>query len=117
MVAIVSTAYSTNTYYKAAASAQAAGAGSATSTAASATTEQAAATVTLSDEALAALAATDFATIIAETRTRLAALLKEAAEVGVNSTPSFVVNGRLVAGADYALLKRIIEEILGKKEK
>lgn len=78
MVAIVSTAYSTNTYYKAAASAQAAGASSATSTAASATTEQAAATVTLSDEALAALATTDFATVIAETRTRLAALLKEA---------------------------------------
>lgn len=74
MVAIVSTAYSTNTYYKAAASAQAAGA----STAASATTEQAAATVTLSDEALAALAATDFATVLAGTRTKLAALLKEA---------------------------------------
>lgn len=78
MVAIASTAYSTNTYYKAAASAQAAGTGTATSMAASATTEQAAATVTLSDEALAALAATDFATVIAETRTKLAALLKQA---------------------------------------
>ena len=78
MVAVVSTAYSTNTYYKAAASAQAAGVGTAATAAATATTEQAATSVTLSDEALAALAATDFATVIAETRTKLAALLKEA---------------------------------------
>lgn len=76
MVAVVSTAYSTNTYYKTAASAQ--GASTATSTASTVATEQAAATVTLSDEALAALAATDFATVIAETRTKLAALLQEA---------------------------------------
>jgi hypothetical protein len=78
MVAIVSTAYSTNTYYKAAASAQAAGAATAANAAVTATSEQAATSVTLSDEALAALAATDFATVIAETRTKLAALLKEA---------------------------------------
>jgi hypothetical protein len=77
MVAVVSTAYSTNTYYKAAASAQAAGAATAAN-AVTGTAEQAATSVTLSDEALAALAATDFATVIAETRTKLAALLKEA---------------------------------------
>jgi len=41
--------------------------------------------------------------------------VKEAAEVGVNSTPSFVVNGRIVAGADYNALRRIIEDFLGKK--
>ncbi|MFA5140419.1 MAG: thioredoxin domain-containing protein [Elusimicrobiota bacterium] len=41
--------------------------------------------------------------------------VKEAAEVGVNSTPSFVVNGRIVAGADYNTLKRVIEDFLGKK--
>jgi hypothetical protein len=77
MVAVISTAYSTNTYYKAAASAQAAGAATAAN-AVTGTTEQAATSVTLSDEALAALAATDFVTVIAETRTKLAALLKEA---------------------------------------
>ena len=78
MVAVVSTAYSTNTYYKAAASAQAAGAGTATTTGATATAEQAATSVTLSDEALAALATKDFATVIAEARAKLMALLKEA---------------------------------------
>ena len=77
MVAVVSTAYSTNTYYKAAASAQLAGTTTA-ATSTAATTEPAATSVTLSDEALAALAATDFATVIAETRAKLAALLKEA---------------------------------------
>ena len=76
MVAVVSTAYSINPYYKAAASAQAAGAATAASTAA--TTEQAATSVTLSDEALAALAADDFAAVIAETRARLTTLLEEA---------------------------------------
>jgi hypothetical protein len=77
MVAVVSTAYSTNTYYKTAASAQAAGAANAAN-AVIGTTEQAATSVTLSDEALAALATTDFATVIAETRTKLAALLEDA---------------------------------------
>lgn len=77
MVAVVSTAYSANTYYKAAASAQAAGAGTATGVATTAT-ELAATSLTLSDEALATLATTDFATVVAETRTRLAALLKQA---------------------------------------
>lgn len=74
----VSTAYSTNSYYKAAVSAQAANTTTAAASKTSGTTEQAATSVTLSDEALAALATKDFATIIAETRTKLAALLKEA---------------------------------------
>jgi len=73
----VSSAYSTNTYYKAAASAQAAGA-TATGTTATGTTEQAATSVTLSDEALAALADRDFATVVADARAKLSALLTEA---------------------------------------
>lgn len=75
----VTTAYSSNTYYKAAASAQAAGsAGSASSAKTATSTEQAATSVTLSEEALAALAAKDFATVIAETRATLTDLLKQA---------------------------------------
>lgn len=76
----VTTAYSTNTYYKAAASASAAttSATAATTTAATAPTTSAATSVTLSDEAKAALAAKDFITVLAETRTKLAALLTEA---------------------------------------
>ena len=73
----VSSAYSTNTYYKAAASAQAAGA-TATGTTATGTAEQAATSVTLSDEALAALADRDFATVVADARAKLSALLTEA---------------------------------------
>lgn len=75
----VSTAYSTNTYYKAAASAQATTATTAsTATATTGTSEQAATSVTLSDEAKAALAAKSFATVISETRVKLTDLLKEA---------------------------------------
>ncbi|KRA50195.1 hypothetical protein [Devosia sp. Root635] len=76
----VSTAYSTNSYYKAAASAQAANAANAAaaSTAAGNTTEQAATSVTLSDEAMAALADRDFAAVIADARAKLSALLTEA---------------------------------------
>ncbi|QQR37663.1 hypothetical protein JI749_08695 [Devosia oryziradicis] len=77
MVAVVSTAYSANPYYRAAASAHAA-TGTATGVAAGGSTEQAATSVTLSDEAMAALAVTDFATVVAETRAKLTALLKEA---------------------------------------
>lgn len=73
----VSSAYSTNSYYKAAASAQAAGATS-TSSAAATTTEQAATSVTLSDEARAALADRDFATVITDARAKLTTLLTEA---------------------------------------
>lgn len=73
----VNTAYSTNTYYRAAASAQAASATTA-STSATGSTEQAATSVTLSDEARAALAAKDFATVLAEARAKLVALLKDA---------------------------------------
>jgi hypothetical protein len=79
MVAVTSAAYSTNTYYKAAASAQAAAATSAAVTGSSATVdEQAAATVTLSDEARAALAAKDFATVVSDTHAKLLTLLTEA---------------------------------------
>jgi hypothetical protein len=79
MVVVTSAAYSTNTYYKAAASAQAAAATSAAATGSSATVdEQAAATVTLSDEARAALAAKDFATVVSDTHAKLLALLTEA---------------------------------------
>lgn len=75
----VNTAYSTNTYYRAAASAQAAGATStATSSSATEATEQPATSVTLSDQARAALAAKDFATVVAEARAKLVALLKGA---------------------------------------
>ncbi len=76
MVAVVSTAYSTNTYYKAAASAQAAGAVGSSIT--SPATEQAATSVTLSDEAIAALAERDFATVVADAHSKLATLLKDA---------------------------------------
>ena len=73
----VSTAYSANTYYRTAASAHAATA-AAEQTPPTATTEQPATSVTLSDEARAALAARDFVTVIADTRTKLTTLLKQA---------------------------------------
>lgn len=74
---VVSSAYSTNSYYKAAASAQAAGA-TATTAAATGASEPAATSVTLSEEALAALAAKDFATVVADARAKLSTLLTEA---------------------------------------
>ncbi|WP_332699619.1 hypothetical protein [Devosia sp.] len=80
MVAINS-AYSTTTYYQAAASILAAGTTSTTSDADATTTggtEQAATSVTLSDAALAALATKDFATVVADTRAKLTALLQAA---------------------------------------
>lgn len=78
MVAVNST-YSTNTYYKAAAASASTQGAAATAPAAQAgTSQKAAATVTLSDEAKAALAAKDFAQVLADTRTKLVALLKDA---------------------------------------
>ncbi|MCR6673911.1 hypothetical protein [Devosia ginsengisoli] len=74
----VSSAYSTSSYYKAAASAQAAGATSTSTAATGSTTEQAATSVTLSDEALAALADRTFATVISDARAKLTTLLTEA---------------------------------------
>jgi hypothetical protein len=79
----ISTAYSTTGYssYASLAStltAQTSTAASTTTTAGTTTTEQAATSVTLSDAALAALATKDFATVLAEAKTKLAALLKEA---------------------------------------
>ncbi|HEV7345860.1 MAG TPA: hypothetical protein VGN60_09560 [Devosia sp.] len=73
----VNTAYSTTTYYKAAASAQAASKPSG-GAAPTATAEQAATSVTLSDEALAALAAKDFFAVVADARAKLTTLLSEA---------------------------------------
>lgn len=43
--------------------------------------------------------------------------MKEAAALGIQSTPSFIVNGRLVPGADYARVKAAIDGFLQKKEK
>ena len=78
MVAI-STAYSTSTYYKTAAATVATTSASATTaTATSSATGEPATTVTLSDEAKAALTAKDFATVVADTHAKLLALLKEA---------------------------------------
>ncbi|SEQ02334.1 hypothetical protein SAMN05428969_1584 [Devosia sp. YR412] len=75
----VTTAYSTSTYYKPATAAVAASVtGSASGTAAAVSAAQAATSVTLSDEAKAALAAKDFTTVLAEARSKLVALLKEA---------------------------------------
>lgn len=76
MVAI-STAYSTSTYYKTAAATVATTSAS-TTAATAATTAQAATSVTLSDEAKAALAAKDFATVMADAKAKLLVLLKEA---------------------------------------
>lgn len=77
MVAI-SAPNAASAYYQAAASAHAAGVTPA-STATTPMLEQAATSVTLSDEALAALATTpDFATVLADTRAKLDALLEEA---------------------------------------
>lgn len=78
MVAVTSTAYSTNSYYRAAATAQAAGVASGGGTASTATSQQAATSVTLSDEAMAALAERDFATVLADAQSKLATLLTEA---------------------------------------
>ena len=77
MVAI-NTAYSTSTYYKAATTATASATSAATTTATTSSTSQSATSVTLSDEAKAALAAKDFATVLAEARAKLVALLKDA---------------------------------------
>lgn len=77
MVAI-NTAYSTSTYYKAATTATASATSAATATATTSNTSQSATSVTLSDEAKAALAAKDFATVLAEARAKLVALLKDA---------------------------------------
>ena len=76
----VSTAYSTSTYYKAASSAGAAtGSPSSRATSSAAVaTDQGATSVTLSDAAVAALANKDFATVLADTHSKLTLLLKDA---------------------------------------
>ena len=75
----VNTAYSTNTYYKTVAPVTATTTSSTAATTVASTTSQSATSVTLSDEAKAALATKDFATVLSETRAKLLALLKEAA--------------------------------------
>lgn len=79
----ISTAYSSTGYSSYASlattlAAQTSAAAPASTTTSTTTTEQAATSVTLSDAALAALATKDFASVIAETKTKLAALLEEA---------------------------------------
>lgn len=74
---VVSTAYSTTSYYRTAPSAQVGTATTSSATTAT-TAEQGATSVTLSDEARTALAAKDFATVIADARAKLTTLLAEA---------------------------------------
>jgi hypothetical protein len=78
MVAVVSTAYSTSSYYKPAAAAHGATANSGAATSSTAASQQAATSVTLSDEAREALNAKDFETVLADTRRKLNALLTDA---------------------------------------
>lgn len=50
-----------------------------------------------------------------ETLAKVKSDLAEAESLGINGTPAFIVNGHLVGGADYDLLKRIIDESLKGK--
>lgn len=88
----VSTTYSTSTYYKAAAAVTAATTSSTTATTVASTTGQSATSVTLSDEAKAALATKDFVTVLSETRAKLLALLKEAARTSPLEGDKLAVN-------------------------
>lgn len=74
----VSTAYSTHTYYSVATTQSANSGATGNAGAPPASPDAAATSVTLSDAAKAALAAKDFATVLAEARTKLTGLLKEA---------------------------------------
>ena len=74
----ISTVYPSNSYLALASSLAAQTTTTASTSAESATTEQAATSITLSDAALAALATKDFATVIADTKAKLATLLKDA---------------------------------------
>ena len=50
-----------------------------------------------------------------EAKKTLPAVSKDAAEaesLGISGTPAFLVNGHLVSGADYATLKRLVDESL-----
>lgn len=50
-----------------------------------------------------------------EAKKTLPAVSKDAAEaesLGITGTPAFLVNGHLVSGADYATIKRLVEEAL-----
>ena len=50
-----------------------------------------------------------------ETLERVRRDAAEAETLGLRSTPSFVINGRLVAGADVKGIKEAIEEVLRRK--
>ncbi len=50
-----------------------------------------------------------------QVKDRIEKEMKEAQSLGVNSTPSFFVNGMLVRGADYARLKAAVESALAGK--
>ena len=43
--------------------------------------------------------------------------LSEAGQLGINGTPAFLVNGRLISGADGESIKQLIEASLKKSEK
>jgi protein-disulfide isomerase len=50
-----------------------------------------------------------------ESKKTLPQVAKDAAEaesLGISGTPAFLVNGHLVSGADYATIKRLVEEAL-----
>lgn len=50
-----------------------------------------------------------------EAKKTLGAVSKDAAEaeaLGISGTPAFLVNGHLVSGADYATIKRLVDEAL-----
>lgn len=50
-----------------------------------------------------------------EAKKTLPTVVKDAAEaeaLGISGTPAFLVNGHLVSGADYATIKRLVEESL-----
>lgn len=50
-----------------------------------------------------------------EAKKTLGAVSKDAAEaesLGITGTPAFLVNGHLVSGADYATIKRLVDEAL-----
>ncbi|MFH2204487.1 MAG: thioredoxin domain-containing protein [Elusimicrobiota bacterium] len=40
---------------------------------------------------------------------------REAGALGISGTPAFVVNGHLIRGANYPMLKQVIEEVLAGK--
>jgi len=51
-----------------------------------------------------------------QTKGRVTASLQQAREMGIDATPSFMINGRLVSGAlPYNRLQKIIDEVVSEK--